>query len=137
MRHDNSWRIVACRSCGNESVIRAMGRRHVRRGKAREHEVSGLACRHRHLHRLRIAHFADDDHVWRLAERRPERGRKVGRVNPHLDLLDEGLAMRVFVFDRILDGDDVERLARVDRGDQRSKRSRLGGARLSGGEDQT
>ena len=36
-----------------------------------------------------IAHFADDDHVRRLAERRAQRGGEVGRIDADLDLLDE------------------------------------------------
>ena len=48
-----------------------------------------LAGRHRNLHRLRIAHLADDDDVGRLAKGGAERGREVGRVDADFNLLDQ------------------------------------------------
>ena len=63
----------------------------------------GLGGGERDPHRLGIAHLADDDHVGRLAQRRPQRGREVGRVDADLDVLDQAPPMRVLVLGRILD----------------------------------
>ena len=104
--------------------------------QAREHQVSGLARGDRDLHRLRIAHLADHDDVGRLAERGAQRGREVGRVDADLDLLDDRPAVRVLVLDRILDGDDVARVAQVDLVDQRRERGGLAGAGRAADQDQ-
>ena len=48
-------------------------------------------------HRLGVAHLADHDHVGRLAQRRPQGGRKIGRVHADLDVLDEAAAVDVLV----------------------------------------
>ena len=64
----------------------------VGRVEAREHEVSGFAGRHGNLHRLGIAHLADDDDVGRLPERGAERRGEVRRVDADLHLLDQALA---------------------------------------------
>ena len=93
-----------------------------------KHEMARLASRHRNAHRLRIAHLADDDDVWRLAEGGAKRGGEVRRVDADFDLLDQALAVRVLVLDRILDRDDVPRVALVDLVHQRRQRRRLAGA---------
>ena len=98
--------------------------------------MPGLAGRDRDLHRFRIAHLADDDDVGRLAQRRAERGREVGRVDADLDLLDQALAMRMLVLDRIFDRDDVPRVAMVDLVDQRRQRRRLAGTGRTADEHQ-
>ena len=110
------------------------GCRHVGGVHGGEDEVAGLRRRQRNPHRLRVAHFADDDDVGRLANGGTQRGREVGRVDADLDLLDQAAAVRVLVFDRVLDGDDVALVALVDRGDQR--RQRRGLARAGGPADQ-
>ena len=92
---------------------------------ARQHQMSRLRRRQRDPHRLGIAHLADDDDVGRLAQRGAQRGREVGRVDADLHLLDQALTVHVLVLDRILDGDDVPRLAAVDLLDQRRQRRRL------------
>ena len=83
-----------------------------------------------------IAHLADDDDVGRLTQRRAQRGRKIGRVDADLDLLDDAAAVRVLVLDRILDRDDVARVAAVDLLDQRRQRRRLPGAGRSADQHQ-
>ena len=117
-----------CRSGGNESAIRATVVADVGRVQARKHQMSGLAGRQRNLHRLRIAHLADDDDVGRLAKGGAQRGREIRRVDADLDLLDQAAAVRVLVFDRILDGDDVARVAQVDLVHERRQRGRLAGS---------
>ena len=81
--------------------------------------MARLARRERNLHRLRIAHLADHNHVRRLPQRRAQRRWKIRRIDANLDLLDDALVMGVLVFDRIFNRDDVLRIARVDRVHQR------------------
>ena len=83
--------------------------------------------RQRDLHRLRIAHLADDDDVGRLADGRAQRGREVGRVDADLDLFDDALPVSVLVLDRILDRDDVLRVPPVDHVDERGEGGGLAG----------
>ncbi len=99
--------------------------------------MAGLRRRQRNPHRLRIAHLADDDDVGRLAQRGAQRGREIGRVDADLDLLDDPRMMLVLVLDRILDRDDVPRLAAVDLVDQRRQRRRLAGSRRPADQDET
>ena len=98
--------------------------------------MTGFAGGERHLHRLGIAHLADDDDVGRLTKRGAKRGRKVRRVDADLHVLDDAAAVLMLVFDRILDGDDVARLAQVDLVDQRRQRRRLAGAGRAAEQDQ-
>ena len=99
--------------------------RHVGRVHGREDEVAGLRRRQRDPHGLGIAHLTDDDDVGRLAERSPQRGRKVRCVDADLDLLDDAGLMRVLVFDRIFDRDDVPCVAPVDFLYERGERRRF------------
>src|SRR5262249_59594088 len=66
------------------------------------------------------------------AERRGE----VGRVQADLDLLDDAGVVRVLVLDRILDRDDVTRVAAVDLLDDRRQRRRLAGPGRPAEEDE-
>ena len=113
------------------------GRRHVRRMQRREDQMPCLPRRQRDLHRLRIAHLANHDHIGRLAERGAQRGWKVRRVDADFDLLDHALLMRVLVFDRIFDRDDVLRVAPVDLVDERGDGRRLSRAGRAADEDET
>ena len=65
----------------------------------------------------------------RLAHRGAQRGREIGRVRADLDLLDEARAVRMLVLDRVLDRDDVARVAPVDLLDEGGERRRLARAR--------
>src|SRR6185295_1917561 len=77
--------------------------------------------RHRGLERdlggLAVADLAEEDDVRVLPEDRAERGReREARLLVHLDLVQA----RELVLDRVLDGDDVERLRRdvAERGEE-------------------
>ena len=98
--------------------------------------MTSLARRQRNLHGFGIAHLADHDDVGRLAKRRAQRGRKIGRVDADFDLLDHALLMRVFVLDRIFDRDDVLRVPPVDLVDERRDGRRLSRACRAADEDQ-
>ena len=110
------------------------GGRHVSRMQAEEHEVVRSRCRHRHLHRLgsRISPTTITSGAWRA----PPGARSESGVIPTSICSMRDWRCGVFVFDRILDGDDVARLARVDRIHQRAARRRLAGTRLTADEDQ-
>ena len=73
----------------------------------REHEVAGLGDGQRELHRLGVAHLADEHDVGVLAERRPQRPLERVGVDADLALVHRGALVHVHVFDRVLDGEDV------------------------------
>ena len=91
----------------------------------REHEVAGLGRGQRDFDRLAIAHFADQDHLRRLAQRGPERQRERRRVGVQLALVDRALLVVVQELDRVFDGEDVIGAAGVDQVDDRGERRRL------------
>ncbi len=105
--------------------------------KVEKHELAGLAGGKRDPHRLGIPHLADHDHVRHLPQRRMQRGREIRRVDPDLHLLDDALAVDVFVFDRVFDGDDVFGFALIDRIDDRRQRRRLARPRRPADEHET
>ena len=71
------------------------------------HEVAGLGGVQRGLDGLLVAHFADEDDVGILAQRRAQRLGERRRVEPDLALVDHRAPVLVHELDRILDGDDV------------------------------
>ena len=78
----------------------------------------------------------DDDHVRRLPQRCPQRGREVRRIDADLYLLDHAAVVRMLVFDRIFNGHDMPRLLLVDLVDQRGKSRSLARARRSADDHQ-
>ena len=122
---------------GREDVDDAVDRaRRALRVQGREHEVTGLGRGQRGRDRLEVAHLADEDHVGVLAERAAQRLGESLRVGADLALVhDRGLVL-VEELDRVLDRDDVQRPALVDRVDHRRERRRLTGARRAGHEDE-
>ena len=125
-----------CRSGGNESAIRETVDATSVVWMRREDQVAGFRRAERDAHRFRIAHLADDDDVRRLTDRGAQCGRKVRRIDPHLDLLDETATVLVLVLDRIFDRDDVARVPPVDLLDQGGQRRRLARTRRPTDEDQ-
>ena len=65
------------------------------------------AIRRARLHRLEVAHLADEDDVGVLAEDRAERVRERVRVGVQLALVDDAALVGVEELDRVLDRDDV------------------------------
>ena len=78
----------------------------------REHEVPGLSRGQRRRDRLQIAHLSDQDHVGVSRSADFQRQREVVGVGADLALVDDALAVRVQVLDRVLDREDVLRCAR-------------------------
>ena len=74
-----------------------------------EHQVAGLGRGERQADGLQVAHFAHQDHVRVLAQRRAQGFGEAQRVAMHLALVDQALLGFVHELDRILDGDDVVR----------------------------
>ena len=114
---------------GASESMRFTVRAHVGRVERREHEVARLGGLERDVHRDLVADFADEDHVGVLAQRGAERVGEGRRVDADLALADARLVVGVEELDRILDGDDVERLRRVQVRDHRGERGALAVAR--------
>ena len=91
--------------------------------------MAGLGRGERDLDGLAVAHLADEDDLWRLAERRSQ-SRGEGRgIAVQLPLVHGALLVGVQELDRILDGDDVlgaRRVDQVDDGRQRRGLARSG-----------
>ena len=102
----------------------------------REHEVAGLGRGQRGAHRLLVAHLADQDHVRVLTQHAPQRAGERRGVLADLALVDDRLLVAVEELDRVLDRDDVLRVARVDVVDHRRERRGLTRAGGSGEKDQ-
>ena len=91
----------------------------------REHEVAGFRGGQRDFDRLAIAHFADEDDLRRLAQRRPQCQGEGRRIGVQLALVHRALLVVVQELDRILDGQDVIGAFGVDQIDDRRKRRGL------------
>ncbi len=76
--------------------------------------MAGLGGVERELHRLAVAHFASQDHVWVLAEGSPEGAARVERVLADPALGDRRLVVGVDELDRVFDGDHVGVASLVD-----------------------
>ena len=73
----------------------------------REHQMAGFRRGQRDFDRLAVAHLADQNHLRRLTQRRPQRERERRRIGVQLALVHRALLVRVQELDRILDGQDV------------------------------
>src|SRR3954451_11821627 len=110
------------------------GLRRVLGVKRREDQVAGLGRGQRGLHRLQVAHLADEDHVRVLAEGRLERLAEALRVGAQLALVDDAALVAVQELDRVLDRHDVLVPRLVDLVDHRRERRRLARAGRPGDE---
>src|SRR3989344_1310491 len=79
------------------------------RMKSREHEVPCLRCSHSRGHCFRGAHFADQDHIYVLAENRFECHMKIAGIDADFSLIDYGFIRNIHMFNRIFDGDNIAR----------------------------
>ena len=87
----------------------------VARVERRHDEVTRLGGLEGDLHRLLVADLADEDDVGVLPERRAQRRREARGVEPDLALAEMlDMIVPVEELDRVLDGDDVQRLRRVE-----------------------
>src|SRR5215472_5572156 len=101
-----------------------------------EHQVTGLGGRERQADGLEIAHFADQDDVGVLAQRRAQRLAEAERVAMHLALIDQAALGFVHELDRVLDGDDVIGTVVVAVVHHAGERGRLAGAGRTGDQHQ-
>ena len=108
------------------------GARRVDGVQGREHEVAGFGGGQRDLHRFAVAHLADEDHLRRLPQRRPQGQRERRRVAVQLALVHGALLVLVEELHRVFDGDDVLGAGLVDEVDHRGERRRLARAGRAG-----
>ena len=101
-----------------------------------KHQVPGFRGGEHGGHGFRIAHFAHQDHVRRLPQDAAQRVDEVRRIVSDFDLLDDGAAVDVLVFDGIFDGDDVRAAARVDQVDHGGERGAFAAAGGAGDQHQ-
>ena len=99
--------------------------------------VAGVGGLKRGLEAFLVAHFADHDHVRRLAHGVREGAVERRAVQPDFALLHERLAVAELVFDRVLDRDDVLREMLVDVLDHRRQRGRFAAAGGAADQDDT
>ncbi len=102
-----------------------------------EDEVAGLRGLQRHVHRLYVAHLADEDDVRSLPKDALQGLLERVGIDADLSLADNGHLVRVDVLDGILDRDDVHAPAGVDHVDHGSQRGRFSGAGRTGHQHQT
>ena len=79
-----------------------------------QHQMPGLRRSHRDHHRFRVAHLPDYDHVWRLAQGRPQCGGKVRRIFANFHLLDNAFEMAMLILHRVFNDQNVPRLVAID-----------------------
>ena len=77
----------------------------------RKNKVAGFGGFKRDLNRFLVAHFADQNYFWSLAQRGAQSQRESRRVAVQLALVNDGFLVAMHEFDRIFDGEDVIRLA--------------------------
>ena len=111
--------LLVCGKYVDHAVDRLGGVLRVQRG---EHQVPGLGRRQRRGDRLEVAHLADENHVWVLAQGGLERLGEALGVGAQLALVDEALLVPVQELDRVLDRHDVLLTRAVDLVDHRRQR---------------
>ena len=89
----------------------------------------------RGVHRLLVAHLADEDHVRVLAQDAAQALLEGADVHPDLALVDRGVLVWVQELDGVLERDDVPRPGGVDVVDHRREGRRLARARGAGEQD--
>ncbi len=82
-------------------------------------QVAGFGTGKRQANGFQIAHFADQNNVRVLAQRRAQRVGKRQRVRTDFALVDQALLGFVHELDRILDGQNVSMIVLVDMIDHR------------------
>jgi hypothetical protein len=90
--------------------------------------MPGFGKRHRVIHALTGADFADHDYVRRLAKGVFQRCLPTVGIDTDFTLGNDAALVLVYKLDRVLDGDDVARRVLVAVADQRRQRSGLAGA---------
>jgi len=99
--------------------------------------VAGFSRAHGDAHGFRVAHFAHNNNVRRLAQRGAQRGGKIRSVGADFHLLNHAAQIGMFILNRIFDGEDVAGLAAVDLMDQSGESGGLSRTRWSADQDQS
>ena len=97
-----------------------------------ENEMAGFRGHERDFHGRAIAHFADKNNLWCLPERGAQAIRITIEVMPEFALIKGGAAGRVNELDRILQGNDMNRLFLVNLIQDRGQGRRLATAGRAG-----
>ena len=97
-------------------------------------QVARLGGFERDLHRLQVAHLADEHDVGIFAQRGPQGGLETLRVHADLALIDQAFLVVVHEFDRVLDRDHVVGPVVVDVIDHRRQRGGFAAAGWPGHE---
>ena len=130
---ERSIRSCARRSSGKKLMMRSSAWLVLLACSVARHRWPVSAKRDRVVHRLALAHFADQDDVGRLAQRVLERDLPAVAIHADLALRDDAVLVLVHELDRVLDRDDVAVAVLVAVAEQRRHRRRLAGA---GGADE-
>ena len=96
-----------------------------------EDQVAGFRRAQGDLHRVLIAHFADENDLGRLAQRGAQTVDVGIEINAQFTLVESCLVVRMDIFHRVFQGDDVDGFAPVDfvqNGGQRGGFAGTGGA---------
>lgn len=117
----------------DDSIYRLGG---VVRVKGGEHKVSCLGDGQCCMYRLDVTHLTDHDNIWVLSETGAECVRETGNIDAQLSLVDDSHLVFVDIFDRVLDGQDVNGSIGVDPVDHGGKGCRLSGTGRSSEEDE-
>ena len=88
-------------------------------------------------HGFRVAHFTHQNDIGILPQNAAQRVNEIGRIAAHLYLFDDRLRVRVVIFNRIFNRDNVESAALVDQFDKRRQRGRLAASGGTGDQNQT
>jgi hypothetical protein len=86
----------------------------VNRVQRAEHEVTGFRRAQGDAHGFAIAHFADQNDLGSLAQRGAQTGSKTTEVRAEFALVERGLHVRMHIFDRVFQRDDVDAFVAVD-----------------------
>ena len=109
----------------------------VGRVQCAEHEVTGFRCGDGRLESLEVAHLTDQDNIGVLAHHGLECCGEVFGVNGDFALVDDGLFVLMYEFDRVFNGDDMTLSLFIDGIDNGGERGGLSTAGRSGDEDES
>jgi len=91
--------------------------------------MAGFSGGHGNAHGFRIAHFAHDEHVWRLAQLGAQSSGKIRRIMPDFNLFNYATDICVLILNWIFNRDNVARVAAIDFIHQRGNGGRFARAR--------
>src|SRR2546423_8980532 len=106
--------------------------RSINRVQGRQNQMTSFGCFQGDFGSFVIAHFSDQDYLWRLSQRSAQSRRKVFRIVTDFSLIDCRVLVRVEIFDRIFDRNAMIMLCLVDYIDHRRERRALTATRWSG-----